>query len=524
MRLVFSVLFWASAALLFSQLPNSHADIPPQLKEDVVCWFPLMDHFEDISGEPIVGIPSPSGLGFEAADDTGIPFQSYTSFSGGVVDLGSPERLMWPLLKPGAFSVWFRPQGTGANGRLYSAENNECCGDIEFNAYSSTAEAAAIVVNMLGMSTIISVPYEDWTHMVISANSIGTDSVQCSMYLNGDLFLEQSPAPANYDLSPNLPNGYDDMFIGQKAASAWDKWGGDAAHMAWFNRGLTLDEINYLFTGNLSVGCTDSTACNYNNTATEESGNCDYSCCPGPGCCDEGLHWNWQVGLCQITNPSDSNFDSCVQLNDLLDLLSAYGTCGWQCGDPVSYEGYNYATVQIGEQCWFAENARYLPFVGGGFQEESPSVSVYGYSGNSVDEAKSTYEYESFGALYNFPAVESVAICPTGWHVPTKQEFDILFDEYGGVEVAHLSMMDVETWNLDLDAVNLGYDVLPAGWLYLSFQRIQEAAFMWTSSPYGSNDPRRFEWNIQADNNFIVTYEGASQASGKSVRCIKDVE
>ena len=28
------------------------------------------------------------------------------------------------------------------------------------------------------------------------------------------------------------------------------------------------------------------------------------------------------------------------------------------CGDPVSYQGYDYATVLIGEQCWFAENLR----------------------------------------------------------------------------------------------------------------------------------------------------------------------
>ena len=136
-----------------------------------------------------------------------------------------------------------------------------------------------------------------------SAQILGTDSVQCSMYLNGDLYLEQSPAPANYDLPSYLPNGYDDMFIGQKTAPGWDKWGGDAAHMAWFDRGLTLDEINYLFTGNLSVGCTDPTACNYIDTATEDSGNCDYSCCPGPGCCDEGMHWNYAVGCAKSPTP-----------------------------------------------------------------------------------------------------------------------------------------------------------------------------------------------------------------------------
>ena len=30
----------------------------------------------------------------------------------------------------------------------------------------------------------------------------------------------------------------------------------------------------------------------------------------------------------------------------------------WNCGGAVSYQGYDYATVLIGEQCWFAENLR----------------------------------------------------------------------------------------------------------------------------------------------------------------------
>ena len=30
----------------------------------------------------------------------------------------------------------------------------------------------------------------------------------------------------------------------------------------------------------------------------------------------------------------------------------------WACGDPFEYQGYDYETVQIGEQCWFAENLR----------------------------------------------------------------------------------------------------------------------------------------------------------------------
>ena len=30
----------------------------------------------------------------------------------------------------------------------------------------------------------------------------------------------------------------------------------------------------------------------------------------------------------------------------------------WTCGDPLTYWDYDYATVLIGDQCWFAENLR----------------------------------------------------------------------------------------------------------------------------------------------------------------------
>ena len=483
-----------------------------------------MDHFEDISGEPIVGIPSPSGLGFEATNDPGIPFQSYTSFSGGVVDLGSPERLMWPILKPGAFSVWFRPQGTGANGRLYSAENNECCGDIEFRASSSTAEAAAIVVNMLGISTIISVPYEDWTHMVISANSFGTDSVQCSMYLNGDLYLEQSPAPANYDLPSYLPNGYDDMFIGQKAAPGWDKWGGDAAHMAWFDRGLTLDEINYLFTGNLSVGCTDPNACNYVDTATEDSGNCDYGCCPGPGCCSEGMFWDWDSLACYVSKPADINMDGCVQLNDLLDLLSAYGDCAlaeWACGDPLEYQGYDYETVLIEDQCWFAENVRHLPSVSpadlGSEDDGLPHAYVTGYSGTDIYEAVSTENHLAYGALYNFAAVIQWQLCPSGWHVPSDGDWASSLDtpNWNGTELRSL------TWN---GTNQSGFNALPGGFRDAGgFFNESSGADFWTSTEFDASFAQR-RYLLTTSEALEGTNDPRWKSHAFSVRCVKDAE
>ena len=43
--------------------------------------------------------------------------------------------------------------------------------------------------------------------------------------------------------------------------------------------------------------------------------------------CGEGTSWDSELGQCVVTYPSDSNFDGCVDLNDLMDLLSDYGIC-----------------------------------------------------------------------------------------------------------------------------------------------------------------------------------------------------
>ena len=128
--------------------------------------------------------------------------------------------------------------------------------------------------------------------------------------------------------------------------------------------------------------------------------------------CLDGTVWDDALQGCIVANPSDSNFDGCVQLADLLDLLGVYGTCGdcgegcslanasstcvdgaciiescndgfadyngeafdgcesvevlpWSCGDDVDFEGYTYSTVQINGQCWFAENLRNMSYANG---------------------------------------------------------------------------------------------------------------------------------------------------------------
>ena len=80
----------------------------------------------------------------------------------------------------------------------------------------------------------------------------------------------------------------------------------------------------------------------------------------GPETCGLGTVWDEETQTCIVANPADINFDGCVQLNDLLDLLSAYGLCqtaeaAWSCGDPASIKATT--TPRLIYQPWFADTS-----------------------------------------------------------------------------------------------------------------------------------------------------------------------
>ena len=101
-------------------------------------------------------------------------------------------------------------------------------------------------------------------------------------------------------------------------------------------------------------GCLYPFAQNYNPEATTDDGSCVFP----EGCAEETV-----CGLVY-----DGNNDGVVGSGDLLQLLTEFGqTCTplFTCGAPITYQGYEYATVLIGNQCWFAENLRSTQYTNG---------------------------------------------------------------------------------------------------------------------------------------------------------------
>ena len=295
------------------------------------------------------------------------------------------------------------------------------------------------------------------------------------------------------------------------------------------------------------TGCMHEIACNYDETAIIASDDCDYSCIPsgcfGPGVvvgctAPEAVNFNPDAtcdGGCvfEAPCPGDIDGDGSVGMSDLLDLLSAFGLqceasveSSWSCGDPHSYQGYDYATVLIGDQCWFAENLRSENYENGdaipaGLSDSEwentslGAVAVYGENASNLNE---------YGRLYNWYAVDDArGLCPSGWHVPTDGEWTVLTDDLGGWSVAGGKMKTTYGWYGGGNGTNSsGFSGLPGGGRDSAgnFYEAGNSGVWWSSSPNGEG-----AWQRVLHNDFEAAgrFWGYPKL-GHSVRCVRDAE
>ena len=226
----------------------------------------------------------------------------------------------------------------------------------------------------------------------------------------------------------------------------------------------------------------------------------------------------------------DFNNDGEIGSSDLIVFLSFYGN-EWPivpefaaCGDQMEHEGYSYSTVQIGEQCWFAENCRYLPEVSPSSEgsEIAPYYYVFVYEGTDVTAAQATTNYATYGAIYNWPAVMTEGICPSGWHIPLDGEFTELTDFLGGESVAGGKMKETgyDHWSYpNTGATNSsGWTGLPVGFRYIDSWATNSGGFWWSASESGSMSWVR-SLNLYDDD--VGRYD-SNRSNGFSARCIKN--
>ncbi len=101
----------------------------------------------------------------------------------------------------------------------------------------------------------------------------------------------------------------------------------------------------------------------------------------------------------------------------------------------IDIEGNSYKTIKIGNQIWMAENFKAIKTaVGQNIQE------AYVYND---DNSNST----SYGRLYTW--IAAVQATPSGWHLPTKEEWELLINASGGNSNAggKLKEIGISHWN-----------------------------------------------------------------------------
>jgi len=97
-------------------------------------------------------------------------------------------------------------------------------------------------------------------------------------------------------------------------------------------------------------------------------------------------------------------------------------------------DGRTYKTIRIGNQNWMAENLAWLPELyppqAAYHSYTEPRYYVYGYYGGDVADDFTTFNYNTYGALYNWPA--AMTACPAGWRLPSYNDWEELSNYLGG--------------------------------------------------------------------------------------------
>ncbi len=203
-------------------------------------------------------------------------------------------------------------------------------------------------------------------------------------------------------------------------------------------------------------------------------------------------------------------------------------------GSVSDIDGNIYKIIQIGTQTWMAENlktTRYndgssIPNVTGDGEWMDLTTGAYCWYNNQETTYKNTY-----GALYNWYSVNTGKLCPTGWHVPSKDEWTILATYLGGVELAGGKLKESGTthWQSpNTGATNTTrFTALPGGVRDVSsdfggfFLRFGSNGFWWSSNP-GIEPTDHSLWLDSNSSKFSFVPWWIYYNSGLSVRCLKD--
>jgi uncharacterized protein (TIGR02145 family) len=214
-------------------------------------------------------------------------------------------------------------------------------------------------------------------------------------------------------------------------------------------------------------------------------------------------------------------------------------SCGGQ--DSLLYHDRYYDLVEIGGQCWFAENLATDKYSNGDListgltntEWNNTTSGAYAiYDNNPVNDA-------IYGKLYNwYTTVDTRGVCPTGWHVPSDCEWMFLEGVLGLSIISQVAMgsrgqnielggklKDSIFWiqpNL-LSSLSSGYNALPSGYrdFYGGYYSLGTYSFIWTKNE-STSELNYGIYRVLNNNDLSVQRLHDHKQDGFSIRCIRD--
>jgi len=202
--------------------------------------------------------------------------------------------------------------------------------------------------------------------------------------------------------------------------------------------------------------------------------------------------------------------------------------------------GNVYHTLVINDQLWMKEDLRTGKYSDGSgilsglyddveWASAGPALTIYQ---SDIDGLDSDGEMiDTYGILYNWYAVTSTTgLCPTGWRVPTDEDWDKLITYLGGDAVAGGKLKSERTdpsahprWDSpNTDAIDeMGFAALPTGYRSSIGEDygLGYCKYYWSASEYDSNFGVCYY--LSSDDGTMEKYYKRKR-SGYAVRCIKE--
>jgi uncharacterized protein (TIGR02145 family) len=165
-----------------------------------------------------------------------------------------------------------------------------------------------------------------------------------------------------------------------------------------------------------------------------------------------------------------------------------------------------YRTVKIGGQTWMAQNLNY---------QTGRSWCYDGVNSNC----------EIYGRLYDWNTAKTA--CPSGWHLPSREEWNGLVMAAGGKDVAGKALKSTSGWRNNGNGIdNNGFSALPGGHLWFSrtdskFDYVGLDGHWWTATEY--SDDTAYSRSMFSDEDYVGEgITGYNKSAGYSVRCVMD--